>query len=104
VLTIARTARWIELPEGQRVSCGRRNVLVLLLLELAAAHGHVPTRTVATNDLVSAIWPDAQGTLAGRNRLYVTLARLRRLGLRRDLMTEQGGYRLTESLEIQVVD
>ncbi len=77
----------------------RRPVLKRILLKLATMPRGLPC-TIA--ELVEAGWPgEKMSAGAARNRLHVSLNRLRTLGLDHALLTDAGGYLLDPALTVR---
>lgn len=81
------------------VDLARRPVLRRILLKLAT----MPRGTACTiTELVEAGWPgEKMSAGAARNRLHVSLNRLRTLGLDHALITDVGGYLLDPALTVR---
>jgi predicted ATPase len=100
-LRVAADGSWFELA-GVRVRCdvaaARR-----ILAELARARRERPGLAVGVDELISAGWPGEKiDYYPAKNRLFVALAGLRKLGLRGALSTTSDGYLLCAA-EIDVV-
>jgi hypothetical protein len=94
-LRVDPSGAWFETPEGERVDCRRRQALRRILARLARARVQQPSVPIAPESLIAAGWPDEKMTTASaQNRLYVTINRLRQLGLGESLQLVEGGYRL----------
>jgi tetratricopeptide (TPR) repeat protein len=85
---VAPDGTWFQLVDGRTVELGHRPVLARLLAALVARE----RASVAT--LLEAAWPNqaAVGT-SGELRVYTSIARLRKLGLRDHIEAVDGGYR-----------
>ncbi|MCB9727443.1 MAG: hypothetical protein H6746_03050 [Deltaproteobacteria bacterium] len=92
-LVIGPDAAWMAGPDGTSVRLGRTLRRVLMaLVDRHEAGG--PALTMW--DLLEAGWPGERPLLeAGSNRVYVSLSRLRQLGLRDLIERHEDGYRLT---------
>ncbi len=87
-------ARWLQLGSGS-VDLRRRPLLRRLLGELLRARHARPGAWVPLPDLIAAGWPgEVILESAARNRAWVALSRLRRLGLDELLLRDDRGYRL----------
>ena len=75
-----------------------------LLLELSEARLRVPGQPISAESLIAAGWP-GQSLLptAAQNRLHVAVNALRKLGLRRLIVTRDDGYLLTPSIRVRWV-
>jgi len=92
-LVVDAMGKWFELTDGTRVDCRRRHAARRLLLKLAHQCIYHPGVPLSAAELVSAGWPEERMTVeSAQNRLYVTLNRLRALGLRGVLLAVEGGY------------
>ena len=78
--------------DGRIVSLSARPTLRKVLAILAAASSEDPPRAVRATDLADAVWPSDADPKAKLNRLYVSLAELRELGLRGSLQKSADGY------------
>lgn len=59
---------------------------------------------IAPEALIGAGWPDEKMSAASaQNRLYVTINRLRQLGLAETLQLVEGGYRLDPDVPLALV-
>jgi len=103
VLEVHPQGRWFVIAEGVRVDTSPyRNVCRALEL-LVKEHLARPGIAVSTDALVKHIWRD-QTILesAARNRLRVTIAKLRKAGLEDFLVTADAGYRLARGVIVRV--
>jgi predicted ATPase len=90
---------------GERVACHRRPAIRRLLVRLALWRVQRPGATLSADELVAAGWPgEAMSADSARNRLHVTLNRLRELGLREVLQAHEGGYRLDPARAVVFAD
>jgi len=104
-LEIDRDRRWIRIPGRVRwVRFGRQTVPWRLLLELSEARLRAPGQPISAESLIAAGWP-GQSVLptAAQNRLHVAVNALRKLGLRRLIVTRDDGYLLTPSIRVRWV-
>ena len=66
-----------------------------------AQHQSLPGTPVDRFTLIEATWPGEQVEYeAGNNRLYVTLWKVRQLGLEEDVVTTDDGYMLDPDLQV----
>jgi predicted ATPase len=94
-LTVEREAAWFRVGAGPRIDCAHLGNVRKALLALIAAHHASPADGVPWEQLVEGIWPgERMLPSAAKNRLRVTMARLRKLGLGAALIGEGEGYRL----------
>ncbi|HUS66667.1 MAG TPA: hypothetical protein VMZ28_19150 [Kofleriaceae bacterium] len=84
-------------PTGARIDLGRRRAVPRILLALAAAS----PAALSVHELFEAAWPDQRATHeSARNRVYVSLSTLRRLGAGDMVRSTEGGYRLAPGVEV----
>lgn len=99
-LTVGPDLAWIAGPDGKRSRLGRparRIVGALVEHHRGGAAG-----ALTTWDLLEAGWPGERPVAeAGANRVYVTLARLRQLGLRELIERNDDGFRIAAGTEIR---
>lgn len=94
-------AVWFEVGEGSRVMLGRRGSLRRVLLALFAAHRERPGKSTSGEVLVAHGWPDERIRAESSSaRLRVTIATLRKLGLRDLLQTRDDGYLIDPEVEL----
>ncbi len=93
-LVVHPAGEWFAPPgTGDRVDCRRRHPMRRLLVALATQRVHQPGAPLSADQLIEAGWPnEAMKPESAQNRLYVTLNRLRELGLRGYLAAVDGGY------------
>src|SRR5262249_15186566 len=100
-LVVGRDCTWLRLPDGTRVDLERRRVLSRLLSALVDQRLSTPEQPIAPDRLLARTWPDERMSPAsGLNRLRVSIAMLRGLGLAPFLKTHRLGYQLDPSVEI----
>ncbi|MCB9595395.1 MAG: hypothetical protein H6719_21930 [Sandaracinaceae bacterium] len=103
-LRVDPSGAWFEPPGGERVDCRRRQALRRILVRLARQRVQQPSAPIHADALIAAGWPDERMSAASaQNRLYVTINRLRQLGLAEHLQLVEGGYRLDPDLAIALV-
>ncbi|HEV7554463.1 MAG TPA: hypothetical protein VGO00_03345, partial [Kofleriaceae bacterium] len=104
-LLVDRDRRSIRIPARVRwVPFGRQAVPWRLLVELCEMRLRAPAQPVATEDLIAAGWPgQAMSASSAQNRLHVAINALRKLGLRRLVVTHDDGYLLTPSVRVRWV-
>lgn len=103
-LRVDPSGAWFEPPEKDRVDCRRRQALRRILVRLARQRVQQPGAPIAPEALIAAGWPDEKMSAASaQNRLYVTINRLRQLGLGEHLQLVEGGYRLDPDLPLALV-
>jgi hypothetical protein len=92
-LVIGPDAVWVAGPDGTSVRLGR--ALRRLLMALVHAHQAGAGAALTMWDLLEAGWPGERPVqAAGANRVYVSLSRLRQLGLRDLIERYEDGYRI----------
>jgi len=99
---VADDGTWFQLVDGRTVELAHRPVLARVLGELAAAAAAAPPRTATVTDLLQAGWSvdSAVGT-SGELRVYTSILRLRKLGLRDAIVAVPGGYRLEAEVVVR---
>lgn len=103
-LRIDPSGAWFEPPGGDRVDCRRRQALRRILVRLARHRVQQPGAAIPPESLIAAGWPDERMSQASaQNRLYVTINRLRQLGLGELLQLVEGGYRLTPDVPLALI-
>jgi len=103
-LRVGPSGAWFEAPGEERVDCRRRQALRRILVRLARQRVQQPGSPIPADGLIAAGWPDERMSAASaQNRLYVTINRLRQLGLAEHLQLVEGGYRLDPDLAIALV-
>jgi hypothetical protein len=104
VLRVETRGRWFEAPDAARADCTRRPVMRRILVALVEASGASPPRFLSAAEVVRAGWPDERIlAAAARNRLHVTMTRLRRHGLSDLLVANDLGYALSPDVAIEIV-
>jgi hypothetical protein len=102
-LEVAPDGSWFALY-GSRCVCSSvpaRRILVALVRQ-ADVHRGAP---VAAGELVEAAWPGEKiAFYAAKNRLHVAIAALRKAGLKRVLLTDEGGYTFARQLRVAFAD
>lgn len=103
-LRVDPSGAWFEPPDAERVDCRRRQALRRILVRLARQRVQQPGVPIPAAALIAAGWPDERmSTASAQNRLYVTINRLRQLGLGEHLQLVDGGYRFDPDLAIALV-
>lgn len=94
-LTVHALGHWFARDGGERVALQNRPALRRILVRLASQRVQRPRTALSAEQLVATGWPDEKMSRdSAHNRLYVTLNRLRGLGLRELLVADAGGYYL----------
>ncbi|MCH9681802.1 MAG: tetratricopeptide repeat protein [Deltaproteobacteria bacterium] len=103
-LLVGEQGRWLQLPGGDAHDLRRRKALRLILVRLAEEHRAKPGAGLPLEALLEAGWPGERVMpSAGANRVYVALTALRKLGLRKALLSQEDGYLLDPALPIERV-
>lgn len=99
VLVVDTEGSWLRTPAGELVKLAPGGALRAIVRRLAHDRVRYPGRAITLGALVRAGWPDeAILPAAAKNRLHVTIARLRRAGLEGILLHDDEGYFLDPSL------
>ncbi|NUP05766.1 MAG: AAA family ATPase [Polyangiaceae bacterium] len=94
-LVVGPEARWFGLRDSTVVHLPRSRALRLVLFALARNRIHRPGAALSTQQLIVEGWPGERiHPKAAANRLYVTLTKLRRLGLADILQSRDDGFLL----------
>ncbi len=100
-LEVGPDGQWFRPPRGQRVDLGRRYVLRRLLMTLVEMQEAGRGAILTVDGALGAGWPgETLGRKAAANRVRVAIATLRKLGLRRLLLTHGEGYKLDPEVPI----
>jgi predicted ATPase len=105
-LVIAHDGSWFR-AAGAEEACelGRAGPAGRIVAQLASHRLRYPGRALSFAALVRAGWPDeAMLAAAARNRLHVTIARLRKSGLEGALVRGDEGYLLDPARDVRVAD
>lgn len=104
VLEVERKGRWFRLAEEDQVDLSSRSPGRRVLLALATLRGESPGEALDTNGIFSAGWPGERAIeAAARNRVYVTIRRLRGAGLGEALVSTDAGYLISTDVRISWV-
>lgn len=94
-LVVDEGCAWFKLPGQPRARLGRKALLRRLLHALVVQRLDAPGQALSTDALIEAGWPgEYMLPEAGANRLYVSIKRLRSLGIDAILITDSSGYLL----------
>ena len=100
-LVVARDARWLRLPANEILRLERRGPARRMVLALATARHAAPGAALSWQELFDAGWRGENADVdAAKNRVYVAIANLRSLGLRRALLSSDAGYFLDPALPL----
>jgi hypothetical protein len=103
-LRVDADGRWFEV-DGERIDCRKRPVMKRVVLALARASSASPPRALSAAELGQAGWPEERiRPESARNRLHVTLTRLRRSGLRGLLIGNDHGWAISPEVAITIVE
>ncbi|MEM9696894.1 MAG: hypothetical protein AAGA56_30440, partial [Myxococcota bacterium] len=104
-LEIEGQGRWFRPPGGDRKELDKYEAARRILLALAESRRSSPAALLDRDQLFAAGWPGVRiDEGSARNRLHVTLAKLRKLGLKPFLLREAEGYRLDPDVPLRLVD
>ena len=96
-VVVAMDGGWFRRSDGARVDLSAHRARRLLLAALARRHEAGIEQGASVSDLIEAGWPGEQMLAqSGASRVYVAIAALRKLGLRRALVRGEDGYRLVD--------
>jgi predicted ATPase len=100
---IAEDGAWFRPPRGERIDVADRQHAKATLRALLEAWREAPGRVLGTDDVLASAWPGERiHKRAGASRVYVTIGRLRDLGLRGLILRVAGGYMLDPTQLIAV--
>lgn len=99
LLAVGLNGAWVELPDGRRLTLSSKPSMQRLILALVAAHPSGDP--LSTDELFERAWPDESiRSDSARNRVRVTLSRLRKAGFA-DLLERTGrGVRICPTVQI----
>lgn len=105
VLVVGPEARWFRVGDERSVRLQKSRAARLILARLARERIDAPGRGLALEALFAAGWPGEQALAsAARNRVYVTLTRLRQMGLAKLIQSRDDGFLLDpEAAVVEVV-
>ena len=97
-LVVDAEGSWLRTPAGDVVKLAAGGALRAIVRRLAHDRVRYPGRAITLGALVGAGWPgETILPAAAKNRLHVTIARLRRAGLDDGLLHDDDGYSLDPS-------
>lgn len=100
-LTVDSAGRWFRIGDGAVCDTGRQRAVRALLVALARAYVESPGVPVSLVDLVATVWAgDRMRPSSAKNRLHVTLSKLRKTGLREHILTEETGYLIDPAIDL----
>ena len=100
-LVAAADATAFRVPGGDWVDLSRKRVLRTLFAALLHRRLDAPGSPFTAEELAACAWPSAPLDEAMRNRLYVSVSKLRDLGLR-DILLSDDGYLLDPGYAVQM--
>lgn len=105
-LLCQRDGRWFQCGEAPRVDLSRKHTARRLLASLIEQHLSAPQTAMTFDALFAQGWPGqlAIKQSAARNRLRVSINRLRTMGLDSLIITTDDGYMFDPMLTIEVVN
>jgi predicted ATPase len=104
-LVIAADGSWLRTPSGETAKFAQGGALRGILRKLGQDRIRYPGRPMTLGALVRAGWPgESILPAAAKNRLHVTIARLRRAGLEGVLVHDDDGYLLDPAVPARVAD
>ena len=104
-LVIANDGSWVRTAAGLTTKLGAERPIARLMHHLALERVRHPGRPVPPEALVRAGWPGERVLpAAAKNRLHVTIARLRRVALESALMHDDDGYFLDPREDARLAD
>jgi hypothetical protein len=104
-LVVSRHGRFFRIGAGSLVVLAQRAGLARMVVALAHARLERPGEVVRDELLTEAAWPGERLVAkAGKNRLHVAVATLRKLGLRPVLERHDGGYLVPHDVTTLIVD
>src|SRR5690606_375702 len=100
-LEVREDARWFRLEGGDGVDLTRRRALRGVLRGLVERRLAAAGAPLSLDDVLEAGWPgERMSPESGARRVYVTINRLRKLGLGELLLTTGDGYMLAPHVEV----
>lgn len=98
-LTIGPRGRWFRVGGAEATDIAGRKALPELLVAIAGARGEA----LDPYELAEAGWPDEKlHPETAKNRVYVAVHALRKMGLAELLRTEGGGYSLADGVTVEM--
>lgn len=104
-LVVASDGSWVRTPAGDLAKLGAGRPIARVMHQLALERARHPGKPVPPEALVRAGWPGERVLpAAAKNRLHVTIARLRRVGLEGVLLHDDEGYFLDAKAGARLAD
>ena len=102
-LVIHSTGRWFQMPGQDAVDLTRKRTLRPMLLLLARQRMDQPGDALDVDQIFNGVWPGERALeRARKNRVYVSIATLRKMGLDEVLQTRGDGYLLRPDLDVRL--
>ncbi len=103
LLLIGEDGRWFRLPGGEVVDIATRGPLRRIVASLAEARTGDGHEALSVEELLERGWPGEQVIPeAAKNRVYVAVATLRKMGLKDVLIRRDDGYVLDPEVALRV--
>ncbi len=100
-LEVGEDARWFRLEGGARVDLTRKRALRAVLSGVIEQHDAARGEPMSVDAVLEAGWPgERMSPESGARRVYVTINRLRKLGLEELLLTTGDGYMLAPHVSV----
>jgi tetratricopeptide (TPR) repeat protein len=104
-LRVDRDLSWFQIDDAARVDIRRRGAARRILGALAHKRVEAPGDAMTTQELVDVGWPDeVLVPESGARRIYMTISRMRDMGLEDVLETIDEGYRIDNDVRVAWVD
>jgi len=104
-LLVGDGGRWFRPPGGSQVDLTRKRTLRPMLLLLAEHRLTSPGEAMDVNQIFSGVWPGERALpRARKNRVYVSIATLRKMGLDTVLTTRGDGYLFRPDVAVVIDD
>ena len=101
-LEVAEDDRWFRLEDAEPVDLTRKRALRAVLGGLVAQHLAHPGEPLTIDGVLEAGWPgERMSPESGSRRVYVTINRLRNMGLGELLLTTGEGYMLAPQVDLR---
>ena len=100
-LEVGHGLAWVDVGGRGRIDLSRTPIMRRILVALLEHHERLPAAGLGYDAVFRAGWPGAQISVdSAKNRVHVTLNRMRNLGLRAVLVTAEDGVCLDPSIEV----
>ena len=105
VLRVDRDLTWFQLGDDEKVDIRRRGAARRILAALAERRVEAPGEALSTQELVDIGWPDeVLVPESGARRIYMTISRMRDMGLEDVLETVDDGYQIDTGVRVVWVE